>query len=286
MTGEGPTFLSDRVTRGDYYFLELSPDLESDLVVACGGREVCDERYVVDRPEFRYYSLEFVASGTGMVTLAGRTYPLHPGTVFSYGPGVPHRIEGEPGSSMVKYFVDFVGRRAPALVQAAYPEGRPWEVSAGPWVQRLFEDLKSAADGLSDSRSTVCALIVQQLLALLADRSLSGAPEDAQLSHRFRTVRAQLKELALQNLTMDEMARQCGVSSSYLSRLFRRFDTVTPHQYLVQCRLAFAASLLLDPQLLIKEVAVLSGYEDQYHFSRTFKDVYGCSPQQFRRSRM
>lgn len=275
--------LSDRVRRGDYYFLDLEPG-PGRLVVVCGGREVCDDSYVVDRPGFRYHSLEFVASGVGSLRLGGRTYPLHPGTVFSYGPGIPHRIEVAPGSSMVKYFVDFVGDQAAALVQGAYPEGHPWEVNAAAWIQRLFEDLKAAADGLGDPKA-VCALIVEQLLVLLADRNLSGPPEDAPLGRRFRALRAQLKELALESRSLDQVAAACGVSTSYLGRLFRRFDTVTPHQYLVQCRMAFAASLLLDRHLLVKEVALLSGYEDQYHFSRKFKEVYGCSPEAFRHLR-
>lgn len=281
-TGPNP-MLSDRVRRGDYYFLDLEPG-PGRLVVVCGGREVCDHNYLVDRPGFRYFSLEFVASGVGSVRLGGRTHALHPGTVFSYGPGVAHRIEVAPGSSMVKYFVDFQGDEAAGLVRGAWPEGLPWEVNSAPWIQRLFEDLKGAADGLGNPRP-VCALIVEQMLVLLADRSLSGPPEDAALGRRFRTLRARLRELALENRSLDQVAAACGVSTSYLSRLFRRFDTVTPHQYLVQCRMAFAASLLLDRQLLVKEVALLSGYEDQYHFSRKFKEVYGCSPEAFRQLR-
>lgn len=277
--------LSDRVTRGDYYFLDLTPDLESGLTVVCGGREVCDRTYVVDRPGFRYFSLEFVASGHGSLVLSGRRFPLVPGTVFSYGPGVAHRIEVTTPSPMVKYFVDFIGTEASGLVNQAYPGGQPWEVTATSWVQRLFEDLKVAADSLQESRALVCSLVVRQLLALLADRGLSGPPEDTQLSLRFRTLRSALKDLALQGVSLDEAARTCGVSPSYLSRLFRRFDTVTPHRFLVQCRMAFAASLLLDRQLLVKEVAVLTGYDDQYHFSRTFKEIYGCSPDSFRRLR-
>lgn len=280
--------LSDRVRRGDYYFLDLSHDRDPDpspLTVVCGGREVCDQEYLVDRPGFRYLSLEFVASGHGSLVLAGRRFPLVPGTVFSYGPGVAHRIAVTGPEPMVKYFVDFVGTQASAMVKEAYPADRPWEVSATAWVQRLFEDLKVAADTLQDSRTEVCSLIVRQLLALLADRGLSGPPEDASLSLRFRKLRLALGELALQGLGMEEAARSCGVSPSYLSRLFRKFDSVTPHRYVLQCRMAFAASLLLDPQLLVKEVASLAGYEDQYHFSRIFKEVYGHSPEAFRRLR-
>jgi AraC-like DNA-binding protein len=186
---------------------------------------------------------------------------------------------------MLKYFVDFVGIQAFNLVRRAFPEGIPWVVSTSAWIQRLFEDLKVAADSLSESRAEVCSLVVRQLLVLLTDRTLSSTLEEAGLTQRFRKHKNTLRELALKGVDLDQAAQACGVSASYLSRLFRRFDTVTPHQYLIRCRMAFAASLLLDPHLLVKEVATLSGYEDQFHFSRIFKTIYGRSPEAFRKLR-
>lgn len=302
-------FLSDRVKRGDYYFLDLNPDPVGSLSVVCGGRELCDENYLVDRKDFRYYSLEFVASGSGSVSLTGwtpgknsnkpekmsertidnktsaLTFALEPGTVFCYGPGIPHRIEAGNQSTMVKYFVDFSGSEAERLAAAAFPEGLPWIVASPDWIQRLFEDLKTAADTLTETRSAVCALIVRQILVMLADRSLSGMPGEMDRSLKFRELKGRLRELALQGCTLGEAAQASNISPSYLSRLFRRFDTETPQRWMMRCRMTFAASLLLDPRLLVKEVAALTGYEDQYHFSRTFKAIYGHSPDSFRRLR-
>jgi AraC-like DNA-binding protein len=290
-------FISDRVKRGDYYFLDLNPDPAGSLSVVCGGRELCDGNYLVDRKDFRYYSLEFVASGVGSVNLRGRsldmagiqarakTFPLKPGTVFCYGPGMPHRIEAGSPSSMIKYFVDFTGSEAESLAAAAFPAGSPWVVASPDWIQRLFEDLKTSADTLTETRSSVCSLIVRQVLVMLADRSLSGTPGEMDRSLKFRGLKARLRELALQGYDLEEAARASNISPSYLSRLFRRFDTETPQRWMTRCRMAFAASLLLDHRLLVKEVANLTGYEDQYHFSRTFKAIYGHSPDTFRRSR-
>lgn len=301
---EAAEFISDRVKRGDYYFLDLSPDPEGALSVVCGGREVCDSSYLVDRKDFRFYSLEFVATGCGKVSLSGMTgnqseqehsksrvksgykeFPLEPGTVFCYGPGIPHRIETDSSTPMVKYFVDFTGRDAASLVEAAFTDRTPWSVSSADWIQRLFEDLKTAANNLTQSRGAICSLIVRQLLVMLADRTLSGNPGEMDRSLTFRNLKTRLRELALQGYTLNQAAKDCGISPSYLSRLFRRFDTETPQHWMTRCRMDFAASLLLDHRLLVKEVANLTGYEDQYHFSRIFKSIYGHSPEAFRHLR-
>jgi AraC-like DNA-binding protein len=278
-----PNFLSQRVQRGDYYFLDLAPGPTPGLVVVCGGREVCDPSYLVDRPGFRFHSLEFVASGRGLLVRDGLTFELGPGSVFGYGPGVAHRIETLPGSVLIKYFVDFSGELGATLLAQAFPDGRPGRVSTTGTIQRLLEELKTSADGLQNSRDEVCSLLVRQMLVLLTDRSVAREPQAG--SVRFGVLKTRLRDLAAKGLGLEQAARECGVSPSYLARLFRRFDHVTPHQYLVQCRLAVAASLLLDAQLLVKEVAALTGYDDPYHFSRAFKAVYGQSPDAFRRLR-
>ena len=282
---EDPTFLSTQVERGDYYFLNLAPDANADLEVVCGGREVCGQEYVVDRLSFRWWSVEFVASGLGQATIGTRTFALVPGTVFCYGPTTPHRLQVKEGSSLVKYFVDFVGILGEQLVSRAFPEAEPCLVTEGSRVQRLFEDLKTSADTLGDSKSAVCRLLVQQLLTVLPDKMMSSPLEEREQLNKFQLLKAKISEQALEGVAVEGVARSCGVSASYLARLFRRFDQETPHRYLLRCRMAFAASLLLDPQLLVKEVARMAGYDDQYQFSRTFKSIYGQSPKTFRKLR-
>lgn len=278
-----PAFLSTQVKRGDYYFLNLTPEATADLEVVCGGREVCGEDYVVDRTGFRWWSVEYVASGLGRATLAGQTVSLVPGTVFFYGPTTPHRLQVQPGSTLVKYFVDFVGHEGERLLARAF-SGAPSRVTSGPTVQRLFEDLRTCAETLTDTRSAVCSLLVQQLLTLLPDKTMSS-PFHGEPWKRYQTLKARLAELALSGAHVTDAAKACHVSPSYLARLFRQFDRESPHRYLLRCRMAFAASLLLDQSLLIKEVATMTGYDDPYQFSRTFKSVYGQSPDRFRNLR-
>ena len=46
-----------------------------------------------------------------------------------------------------------------------------------------------------------------------------------------------------------------------------------------------AAQRLQEPGTLVKQVAAELGFDDPFHFSRTFKNVFGLSPEAFRRLR-
>jgi AraC family transcriptional regulator len=87
-------------------------------------------------------------------------------------------------------------------------------------------------------------------------------------------------------LSREEMARAAGLSVSYFSKLFTQCIGLSPHQYLVRCRLRHAKKLLttLEEHLSIVHVAAEAGFADQAHFCRHFRRAYGMSPLAFRRT--
>jgi AraC family transcriptional regulator len=87
-------------------------------------------------------------------------------------------------------------------------------------------------------------------------------------------------------LSREEMARAAGLSVSHFSKLFTQCMGLSPHQYLVLCRLRHAKKLLLtlEQGLSIVDVAAEAGFADQAHFSRHFRRTYGISPLAFRRT--
>ena len=87
-------------------------------------------------------------------------------------------------------------------------------------------------------------------------------------------------------LSREEMASAAGLCVSHFSKLFTQCIGLSPHQYLVRCRLQRAKKLLLtlEEGLSIAEVAGETGFADQAHFSRHFRRAYGASPLAFRRN--
>jgi AraC family transcriptional regulator len=83
--------------------------------------------------------------------------------------------------------------------------------------------------------------------------------------------------------TVAELARECGLSSGYFSRAFRRTTGVTPHQWLIGKRVERARQLLLGDGLGLSEIALVCGFVDQSHFTRVFAKFEGDSPGRWRR---
>ena len=59
---------------------------------------------------------------------------------------------------------------------------------------------------------------------------------------------------------------------------------MTPHQYLVQCRLRRAARLLAEPGRSITDIAYDVGFGDLSNFVRSFRRAAGLSPGAFRKA--
>jgi AraC-like DNA-binding protein len=82
--------------------------------------------------------------------------------------------------------------------------------------------------------------------------------------------------------TLDQLAKDVGVSRSLLAERFTSFVGTPPMQYLQKWRLQMAASRLLDGISNIATIAAEIGYESDAAFSRAFKKAVGVPPAEWR----
>ena len=86
-----------------------------------------------------------------------------------------------------------------------------------------------------------------------------------------------------ENLTLDVLAREAGLSRFHFLRSFRDAFSTTPHEYLTRVRLARARQLLLEDRASVTEVCFEVGFESLGSFSALFSRRMGESPATFRR---
>jgi AraC-like DNA-binding protein len=122
---------------------------------------------------------------------------------------------------------------------------------------------------------------------LVARRTFTRlAPEPAQKPGSLAkdVVRYVLKNYA-RGVSLNELAREAGLSKFHMVRKFRRMTGITPSAFLKRVRLVRAMDLLLESNLRIKHVAREVGYTDTAAFCRAFRITTSISPGMYRLTR-
>lgn len=277
-----PSFISKQVKEGDYFFLNLNPSPQSEVVVIAGGSEVCQANYCMARSSFGYYGIEFVAHGQCNVLLENTTHALKPGAVFCYGPNTPHRIENTSEDELVKFFVDLQGTQVADLLWTTFlKEMRPYQITQYRWIHDIFRQLQDSGKKGGENVQKICRLLIELLVERV--QQLSYVPEGrmSQAYATYERCRSYLNSNFRSLKSINDLANQCNVSSAYLARLFKRYTKTPPSHLLLHYKMNYAAELLMAGNHLVKEVADRVGIDDQYYFSRSFKQFFGVSPKHF-----
>ena len=284
-TDEMPSFISRQVVDGEYYFLNLEPSPQADLIVTCGGKEHCSQDYRVQRDRFDYYGIEFIAAGECDLMLDGKAYPLRPGAIFCYGPNTSHQIARSSNGPLLKYFVDLKGRQVPDLLWETFLEnGKPHQIVEHRWIHDIFKQLHDSGKRGGDNVQEVSKLLVRLLVERLRQLSSLCEGDHGMAYATYERCRAYLESNYCSLKSVNDCASECFVSSAYMARLFKRFANTSPQRVLNQCKMNYAARLLSHENLMVKDVADRIGYEDPCYFSKAFKQFFGVSPKHIART--
>jgi transcriptional regulator GlxA family with amidase domain len=109
----------------------------------------------------------------------------------------------------------------------------------------------------------------------LAPSARSGLPPRA-----LRRVREYIESHVEENIALETLAGIAGFSM--FARAFKQSEGVTPHGYLLERRVERAQKLLSGTNLSLSEIALASGFSDQSHLARHFRQRVGVSPSMFR----
>lgn len=84
------------------------------------------------------------------------------------------------------------------------------------------------------------------------------------------------------NVSVKKLANDCGVHATHFIRSFRRFQRCTPGEYARAHRLEAAMRVLSTGKASIAETALATGFSDQSHLTRRFREAYGLTPGTYR----
>ena len=97
------------------------------------------------------------------------------------------------------------------------------------------------------------------------------------------TALSYLEDNLTEKITTEDVAKVCYCSKSTLEKLFRCVSHTSVHDYIIRRRMTKAAKMLFfHREISILDVAVLYGYNSNEAFTRAFKQVWNCTPSEFR----
>jgi len=231
----------------------------------------------------RCFSLAYVRKGSFGCRTGGRTFELVAGSILVGHPGNEYTCSHEHhvcGDECLSFqFTSDLVEPLGAM--------KAWRVGAMPPLASLIivgELAQAAVEKKSD-------LSLDEIGMMLAARFAAAASgesnrQDLSARERRRAVEAALwiSEHAPEPIDLAAIARLSGLSPFHFLRSFAKTIGVTPHQYLVRCRLQQAARLLAERERAITDIALDCGFNDLSNFIRTFRRAAGMSPRAFRRA--
>jgi AraC-like DNA-binding protein/quercetin dioxygenase-like cupin family protein len=211
-------------------------------------------------------------SGSGQVE-------AYPGDVITVNPGEIH--DGIPKGDCARHWRMLYFE--PSLVEAvaAEEDDRRYE-----FVQPVFSNATVRQALLRAFRSMEAdrdALLAEQELIRLLFKvgdATERAPRFASSAPSVARALAQIDAAPAAPITLADLAATAGVSRFQLLRGFARDLGVTPHAYILQCRVREARRLIFEGETLA-QAAIEAGFADQSHMTRAFIRQYGYSPGQF-----
>ena len=87
-------------------------------------------------------------------------------------------------------------------------------------------------------------------------------------------------------LTLEDLAREAGMSRSSFAERFKQATGLAAIEYLSQWRMLSAGDLLVQDGISVAEVATRSGYSSDLAFARAFRRAYGVTPAEWRRQEL
>jgi AraC-like DNA-binding protein len=241
-----------------------------------------DDEPFVERHES--YSVSYVREGGFGYRLRGRSFELVAGSIMI----------GHPGDEFVCTHDHLHGDEclsfhlAPELVETIGDRAGVWRTGYVPPLPELMV-LGELAQAVADRRSDlgldeVGLLFASRFVEVVAQRSPHAPAPRARDRRRAVDAAVWIDAHAHEAIDLERAAEVAGLSAFHFLRLFASILGVTPHQYLVRCRLRHAARLLAESDRAITDVAYDVGFGDLSNFVRSFHRAAGMSPRAFRRA--
>jgi AraC-like DNA-binding protein len=231
------------------------------------------------------FALLYISSGGGQFeSKPNFSTAVEPGCAFLMFPEVWHRYMPNPETGWHEHWIGFDGeipRRwlRHRLFSAKNPIAK---ISAEDTVLATFSRVMQSIRANRPALQQILAGATDNLMGLIYSAQQAQPAADAQNANAIELAIARIQNEFERDLDMNLLARELGISYSWFRHTFTAHTGLSPRQYLIEFRLVRARSLLAETEFSIKEIAMQTGFEDEFYFSRLFRQKLNLTPSQWR----
>jgi AraC-like DNA-binding protein len=232
--------------------------------------------------------LIFCTKGKGWLEIDGRRVAVGAGEVLIIPPNKAHSYHADEKDPWSIHWAHFSGTSAASYASMLPAHEHVLTVTDNDSqdIAKMFRECyRLMSGGLTEKTLLLVSHIVRHALGVLffqTGNSLSGSART--IAHDLTKSIEFMRANVARSLTLQELSRHAGLSSSRFSSLFRDQTGSSPVEHHIRLRMQSACHYLDTTALSVKEIAVELGYDDPYYFSRIFQKTLGCSPLAYRRS--
>jgi AraC family transcriptional regulator len=158
------------------------------------------------------------------------------------------------------------------------PVNQPFDTKNGPLVAlmvRLFDEFERP--------DVSSSLIIEGLTLELLGLCVRENRRTPAIPRWLTRVRDQLTDQCTTSFTLAILAAEAGVQPSHLASAFRRHFGCTIGEFIRRVRVDLACQFLTNSNIPLADIALRTGFADQSHFTRTFKQQIGLTPSAYRK---
>ena len=231
------------------------------------------------------HQLVYITRGKGTFWCeASGVHPIRSGSLFLLFAGIRHGYQPHRGTGWDEQWVGFTGDHADRLMLEFFTAAEPvLQIGVDTELHALFQQVcELASQGRFGFRPLLAAKTVE-IIARVHTLSSNDVLRQSDNEQLMRKTLRELNDGLPREFDFSKYALEEGMSYSSFRRLFKKHTGLAPNQYLLDIKLRRAQTLLTTTSLRVQRIAADCGFENQYYFSRFFKQRTGFSPLHYRK---
>lgn len=262
-----------------------------DLCMYQFGYEQCDPGHSFGPATRNHYLFHYVLSGTGTLMADNakgetQTYSVKSGQGFMIFPGQINTYIADEQLPWEYMWIEFDGLRVKEALSVTdlCKDAPVYHSHSKELREKLADEMLYIVNHPQESSFHLIGHLYLFLDYLLQSAKSATLISSGRMSDYYIKEAINYMEQNFQNtISIEDIAAVCGINRSYFGKIFRNSTGRSPQEFLMNYRMVKATELLKLTSLSIADISSAVGYENQLHFSRAFKNIYGISPREWRK---